>query len=57
MKGDFLVIRDVSVPSVLLEMGYINDDDDFKLIKNPNYQQRVSSDVTKGINQYINKNY
>lgn len=55
--GDFLVIRDVTVPSVLLEMGYINDDDDFKHIKSPQYQAQVAQDVKNGINTYINSTY
>ncbi len=42
--GNFLVIRDVKVPSILLEMGYINDDDDFKHIENQQYQETVAQD-------------
>lgn len=55
--GNFLVIRDVKVPSVLLEMGYINDDDDFKHIENPEYQEQVAQNVKNGINDYINATY
>lgn len=55
--GNFLVIRDVKVPSVLLEMGYINDNNDFKHIENPRYQELVAKDVKNGVNNYINLNY
>lgn len=55
--GDFLVIRDVKVPSVLLEMGYINDNDDFKHIESPQYQATIAQDVTEGIEKYINSTY
>ncbi|CAM2752465.1 N-acetylmuramoyl-L-alanine amidase [Fructilactobacillus fructivorans] len=55
--GNYLVIRDVSIPSVLLEMGYINNDHDFNKIKNPTYQNLVANDVLKGINRYVNKTY
>lgn len=55
--GNYLVIRDTITPSVLLEMGYINNDNDFSKIKNINYQNTVSDDVTKGIKKYINAEY
>ena len=55
--GNFLVIRDVKVPSILLEMGYINDDDDFKHIENQQYQETVAQDVENGVNNYINSTY
>lgn len=55
--GNFLVIRDVKVPSILLEMGYINDDDDFKHIENQQYQETVAQDVENGVNNYINLTY
>ncbi|WP_429970842.1 N-acetylmuramoyl-L-alanine amidase [Fructilactobacillus sp. Tb1] len=55
--GNFLVVRDVKVPSVLLEMGYINSDKDFKHIENPEYQELVAKDVKHGVTDYINSIY
>lgn len=55
--GDYLVIRDTITPSVLLEMGYINNDKDLSRIKNSNYQNKVSNDVSDGIRNYINHEY
>ncbi|MBM7543618.1 N-acetylmuramoyl-L-alanine amidase [Periweissella beninensis] len=51
--GDFLVIRDNSRPAVLLEMGYINDDDDFKAIASANYPHKVAVAVRQGLANYF----
>lgn len=53
--GDYLVIRDTTVPSVLLESGYINNSKDFKYIRNPNYQKQIAKDIKAGLNNYFNK--
>lgn len=53
--GDFLVIRDTNVPSVLLETGYINSDSNFSEIKSPSYQNQVADSVTKGLTNYFAK--
>ncbi|USS89586.1 N-acetylmuramoyl-L-alanine amidase [Fructilactobacillus cliffordii] len=55
--GDYLVIRDNSVPAVLLEMGYMNNDLDFKRIKNPNYRKQAAAEITAGIKEYVNDHY
>lgn len=51
--GNFLVIRENSVPSVLLEMGYINSNRDFSEISNSAYQNQVITDVTSGLIKYF----
>lgn len=51
--GDFLVIRDTTVPSVLLETGYINADSNFAEIKSPSYQNQIATSVTKGLTKYF----
>ena len=51
--GDFEVLRDNKQPSVLLEMGYINDDTDFSKIQTTAYQQKVANDVVNGLRSYF----
>ncbi len=51
--GNFQVLRDNKQPSVLMEMGYINTDKDFKLIASPAYQQRVAVAVVQGLQAYF----
>lgn len=51
--GDFLVIRDNSVPAVLMELGYINDDSDFKTISSKKYPNEVAQAVYAGLSSYL----
>ena len=51
--GDFLVIRDTSLPSILCETGYVNTHKDFHQIKKATFQKRVALDIRKGINHYL----
>lgn len=50
--GNFQVIRDSTMPAVLLEMGYINSDTDFTYIQSANYQKVVAELVTDGLKTY-----
>jgi N-acetylmuramoyl-L-alanine amidase len=54
--GNFLVIRDNSVPAILIEGGYINTKKDFKQIKDPAYQKKLATDVVNGIANYFKNN-
>ncbi|WP_081443409.1 N-acetylmuramoyl-L-alanine amidase [Limosilactobacillus coleohominis] len=51
--GDFLVIRDTSLPSILCETGYVNTHKDFREIKKATFQKRVALDIRNGINHYL----
>ncbi|CAM3053544.1 N-acetylmuramoyl-L-alanine amidase [Lactiplantibacillus plajomi] len=51
--GDFLVIRENSVPSVLMELGYINDKSDFKTISSNRYPNEVAHAVYAGLTTYF----
>lgn len=51
--GDFLVIRDNSVPAVLMELGYINDKSDFKTISSSQYPNEVAHAVYAGLTTYF----
>lgn len=51
--GNFLVIRDISEPAVLLEMGYINSDRDFEQISSNSYKDTVVDDVYTGLEKYF----
>lgn len=54
--GDFLVIRENKLPSVLLEMGYINSERDFDQIPSKDYINNVTNDIVKGLKNYFKTN-
>lgn len=51
--GNFLVIRDIKEPAILLEMGYINSDRDFDQIISKSYRTTVVNDVYQGLEKYF----
>lgn len=51
--GDFLVIRQNTVPAILLESGYMNNKKDFKYIKSSKYQEKVAKAVPVGLQNYL----
>lgn len=51
--GNYEVLRDNRQPSVLLEMGYINSDKDYKRISSSAYQDRVATDIVQSLTAYF----
>jgi N-acetylmuramoyl-L-alanine amidase len=51
--GNFQVLRDNTQPSILLELGYINNDKDFSDIRSTAYQQKIANGVTQGLLNYF----
>ncbi|EPC83209.1 Putative N-acetylmuramoyl-L-alanine amidase YrvJ, partial [Lacticaseibacillus paracasei subsp. paracasei CNCM I-4649] len=45
--------RDNKQPAILNEMGYINNDKDFRQIKDPSYQSKIATDIVNGLNAYF----
>ncbi|AZZ61724.1 SH3 domain-containing protein [Oenococcus sp. UCMA 16435] len=48
-SGNFYVIHYTYLPSVLLEMGYLNNSNDFQYIKSASYQEAVAQDVKSAL--------
>jgi N-acetylmuramoyl-L-alanine amidase len=53
--GDYLVIRDTDRPSTLLELGFMNNREDFQTFSSNAYRKRVAVDVRKALETYFNK--
>lgn len=51
--GDFLVIRNNTVPAVLLELGYINNNYDLRRINRTSYQKQCARQITKALQNYF----
>lgn len=52
--GDFYVIRESYLPSVLLEMGYLNNTSDFQYIQSDSYRQTVANDLRNALEDWFN---
>jgi len=52
-KGNFYVIRETSMPAVLVEGGFISNPEERILLKTRAYQEKVARGIADGIDQYF----
>jgi N-acetylmuramoyl-L-alanine amidase len=52
-KGNFYVIRETSMPAVLIEGGFISNPKERSLIKSREYQEKIAQGIADGIDQYF----
>ncbi|MEO1131495.1 MAG: N-acetylmuramoyl-L-alanine amidase [Cyanobacteria bacterium J06639_1] len=54
-KARFYVVRHTptSMPSVLLEMGYLTNPNEGRRLADPNYQERLAQGIVNGIDEYF----
>lgn len=53
--GDFQVLRDNNQPSVLLELGFLNNDHDRRIMNTDDYQNIMVEAITQGLTDYFNQ--
>ncbi|MEN2998725.1 MAG: N-acetylmuramoyl-L-alanine amidase [Brevinematia bacterium] len=53
--GPFYVIKYIPIPSVLIEVGYISNPEDAKLITSENHIREISRRLSEGIVEFINE--
>ena len=52
--GNFLVLRNNEVPAVLVEMGFISNEEEAHQLNNTNYRQKMAVGIANGIQSYFN---
>lgn len=55
ISKDFFILRETHKPGVLVEIGYISNAIDNKLLKNESYQNVIANAIGKCLIQYINE--
>ena len=53
--SNMLLNRKVTIPGVLIEVGFLSNDNDRYLLKKENYQSKISKIIVNGIIKYFNK--
>lgn len=51
-QGNYLVIRESYVPSLLLELGYMNSDQDLAQINTEEYRENVAAAILSGVEKF-----
>lgn len=52
-KGNFYVIRETSMPAVLVEGGFISNAEERILLKSRDYQEKIARGIADGIDHYF----
>lgn len=55
-SGNFLVIRETKVPAILIEGGFLSNQDELIKIKDPDYLKKLAWGISKGVEDYFKKN-
>ncbi|RWR15219.1 N-acetylmuramoyl-L-alanine amidase [Siminovitchia fortis] len=51
--GDYYVMRENTQPAVLLELGYVSNEDEEKIIKTKKYREQVTDSIVKGLQDFF----
>ncbi len=51
--GELYVIRETSMPSCLIETGFISNKDERKRLSDPDYQDKIAAGIAEGVNYYF----
>lgn len=53
--GNFAVIRETTMPAILVEAGFLTNDSEMQRIKSPAYMKLVALGIAQGIRDYLEK--
>ena len=53
----FVVLKSANIPSVLLEMGYLSNRQEEKLLQQKSYRSKLAQSIVNAVNQYFNTIY
>lgn len=52
--GNFLVIRNTTMPAILVEGGFVTNEAELQKLKDPTYLKKMAWGIVQGIEEYIN---
>lgn len=56
-RGNFYVIRETNMPSVLVEGGFISNDEERAFLKSREYQEKIARGIADGIDHYFKQRW
>lgn len=55
-KGNYYVLRENSIPAIIIEGGFISNPEECSLLRTISYQDRIARGIADGIDQYFKMN-
>lgn len=53
LPQDLFILRENTIPSVLVEMGFLSNPRDRQQLQDPSYQQKIAQTIGKGVQRYF----
>lgn len=53
IAGDFYILKNTTIPGILIEVGFISNETDIELLLNSEHQNEIVEKITKGIMYYF----
>ncbi|MBF0381861.1 MAG: N-acetylmuramoyl-L-alanine amidase [Magnetococcales bacterium] len=54
-RADFFILKNPATPSALVEMGFLSNPNDERLIKDETYQEHLSQALSQGVTRYLQR--
>lgn len=54
-QGNFLVIRQTTMPAILVEGGFVTNEAELQNLKDPTYLKRLAWGIVRGIEEYLSR--
>jgi N-acetylmuramoyl-L-alanine amidase len=51
--GDYAVIRETNIPAILVEGGFLSNEEELRKIKDPEYLKQIAWGISQGIDGYL----
>ncbi len=55
-KEDIYLLSELNIPSVLVECGFLSNEQEEQLLQTDNYQEKIAQGIYNGIIKYFEKN-
>ena len=52
--GDLAVVRETKMPAILVEGGFVTNEEELQKIRNPKYQRALAEGIANGIRNFLN---
>ena len=52
-EAPFVVLKSPDVPSILVETGYLTNSNDYRMLADGNYQEKLAKAITAGIQEFV----
>ena len=54
--GDYYILRKSDIPAVIVECGFLSNEEEAKLLSQGDYQMKIATSIADGVMRYLKEN-